>query len=46
MGRREYLRAIYERFRRSSKEKKGRSWTSSVVCDCHRKHAIRLLRGP
>jgi hypothetical protein len=47
MGRREYLRAIYERYRRSSKEKKGAILDEFCrVCDCHRKHAIRLLRGP
>ena len=47
MGRREYLRAIYERYRRSSKEKKGTILDEFCrVCDCHRKHAIRLLRRP
>ena len=47
MGRREYLRAIYDRYRRSSAEGKGKIldefWR---VCDYHRKHAIRLLSGP
>jgi hypothetical protein len=47
MGRREYLRAIYERYRRSSREKKGTILDEFCrMCDCHRKHAIRLLRGP
>jgi hypothetical protein len=47
MGRREYLRAIYERYRRSSKEKKGTILDEFCrVCDYHRKHAVRLLRGP
>ena len=47
MGRREYLRAIYARYRRSSKEQKGTILDEFCrVCDCHRKHAIRQLRGP
>jgi hypothetical protein len=47
MGRREYLRAIYDRYRRSSAEKKGTILDEFCrVCDYHRKHAIRLLRGP
>jgi hypothetical protein len=47
MGRREYLRAIYERYRRSSDEKKGKILDEFCkVCDYHRKYAIRLLRGP
>ncbi len=47
MGRREYLRAIYERYRRSSRERKGTILDEFCrVCGCHRKHAIRLLRGP
>jgi len=47
MGRREYLRAIYERYRRSSKEKKGAILDEFCrVCGYHRKHAVRLLRGP
>src|SRR2546428_10077239 len=47
MGRREYLRAIYDRYQRSSLEKKGtildEFWK---VCGYHRKYAIRLLNGP
>ena len=47
MGRHEYLRAIYDRYRRSSTEAKGKILDEFCrVCDCHRKHAIRLLRGP
>ena len=47
MGRHEYLRAIYARYRRSSTEVKGKILDEFCrVCDCHRKHAIRLLRGP
>jgi hypothetical protein len=47
MGRREYLRAIYERYRRSSKANKGTILDEFCrVCDYHRKHAVRLLRGP
>ena len=46
MGRREYLRAIYDRYRRSSTEGKGRILDEFCrVCGYHRKHAIRLLRG-
>jgi len=47
MGRREYLRAIYDRYRRGSAEVKGKILDEFCrVCDCHRKHAIRLLNGP
>ena len=47
MGRREYLRAIYERYRRSSAEKKGTILDEFCrICDYHRKYAIRLLGGP
>ena len=47
MGRREYLRAIYGRYQRSSDEKKGAILDEFCrVCDYHRKHAIRLLNGP
>src|SRR2546428_12890003 len=47
MGRHEYLRAIYDRYRRSSTEMKGKILDEFCrICDCHRKHAIRLLRGP
>jgi len=47
MGRREYLRAIYQRYRRSSAEKKGVILDEFCkVCGYHRKYAIRLLRGP
>jgi hypothetical protein len=47
MGRREYLRAIYERYHRSSAEKKGMILDEFCrVCDYHRKYAIRLLNGP
>src|SRR5437899_1951415 len=41
MGRHEYLRAIYDRYRRSSTEMKGKILDEFCrVCDCHRKHAI------
>jgi hypothetical protein len=47
MGRREYLRAIYQRYQRSSTEKKGPILDEFCrVCDYHRKYAIRLLGGP
>ena len=47
MGRREYLRAIYDRYRRGSAEVKGKILDEFCrVCDYHRKHAIRLLHGP
>lgn len=47
MGRHEYLRAIYARYRRSSTEVKGKILDEFCrVCDYHRKHAIRLLHGP
>jgi hypothetical protein len=47
MGRHEYLRAIYGRYRRSSTEMKGKILDEFCrVCDYHRKHAIRLLHGP
>src|SRR3989449_2159830 len=47
MGRHEYLRAIYDRYRRGSAEVKGKILDEFCrVCDCHRKHAIRLLNGP
>ena len=47
MGRREYLRAIHDRYRRSSPEKKGLILDEFCrVCGYHRKYAIRLLRGP
>jgi hypothetical protein len=49
MGRdskREYLRAIGERYRRASKEEKGLMLREfCAVCSYHRKHAIRLLNG-
>jgi hypothetical protein len=47
MGRLEYLRAIYDRYRRSSPEGKGKILDEFCrVCGYHRKHAIRLLHGP
>ena len=47
MGRREYLRAIYDRYRRSSVEQKGKILDEFCkVCSYHRKYAIRLLNGP
>jgi hypothetical protein len=47
MGRREYLGRIYDRYRRGSAEEKGKILDEFCrVCDYHRKHAIRLLRGP
>jgi hypothetical protein len=47
MGRREYLRAIHDRYRRSSPEKKGLILDEFCrVCGYHRKYAIRLLGGP
>jgi len=47
MGRREYLRAIYDRYRRGSPKQKGAILDEFCrVCDYHRKYAIRLLRGP
>ena len=47
MGRRDYLRAIYDRYRRGSDEAKGKILDEFCrVCDYHRKYAIRLLNGP
>jgi len=47
MGRREYLRAIYGRYRRSSAAKKSLILDEFCrVCGYHRKYAIRLLNGP
>jgi hypothetical protein len=47
MGRHEYLRAIYERYRRSSPAKKGLILDEfRRVCGYHRKYAIRRLNGP
>ena len=47
MGRREYLRAIYNRYHRSCDEKKGTILDEfCTVCDYHRKYAIRLLNRP
>ena len=47
MGRREYLRAIYDRYHRGSAEKKGAILDEFCrVCDYHRKYAIRLLSRP
>jgi hypothetical protein len=47
MGRREYLRAIHDRYRRSSVAKKGTILDEFCkVCGYHRKYAIRLLSGP
>lgn len=47
MGRREYLRTIHSRYRRSSDEKKGAILDEfCTVCDYHRKYAIRLLNRP
>jgi len=46
MGRREYLRAIYDRYQRSSLEQKGTILDEFCkVCGYHRKYAIRLLSG-
>ena len=47
MGRREYLRAIHDRYRRSSAAKKGPILDEFCkVCRYHRKYAIRLLNAP
>ena len=47
MGRREYLRAIHDRYRRSTAAKKGTILDEFCkICGYHRKYAIRLLRGP
>ena len=47
MGRREYLRAIYDRYHRGSPQEKGVILDEFCrVCDYHRKYAIRLLNGP
>jgi hypothetical protein len=47
MGRREYLRAIYDRYQRGSPAMKGAILNEFCrVCDYHRKYAIRLLNGP
>ncbi len=47
MGRREYLRAILDRYHRSGAEQKGTILDEFCkVCGYHRKYAIRLLNGP
>jgi len=47
MGRREYLRAIYDRYHRGSPEKKGTILDEFCrICDYNRKYAIRLLNKP
>jgi hypothetical protein len=47
MGRREYFKAIYQRYHRGSTEEKGRILDEFCrVCHYHRKYAIRLLNGP
>jgi len=47
MGRRDYLRAIYDRYRRSPAEAKGKILDEFCrVCDYNRKYAVRLLNGP
>ena len=47
MARLEYLRAIYDRYRRSSTEAKGKILDEFCrVTGYHRKSAIRLLHGP
>ncbi len=47
MARLEYLRAIYDRYRRSSSEGKGKILDEFCrVTGYHRKSAIRLLHGP
>ena len=46
-GRWEYLRAIYERYRRAGR--KAKKVILDEFCNntgCHRKYAIRLLNGP
>jgi hypothetical protein len=47
MSRREYLRAIYDRYRRSDAEQKGRILDEFCrICGYNRKYAIRLLNHP
>ncbi|MGH3858807.1 ISNCY family transposase [Actinokineospora sp.] len=47
MGRREYLKAIYNRYHRSAAEQKGTILDEFCeVCSYNRKYAIRLLNGP
>ena len=47
MGRREYLKAIYNRYHRSGAEQKGTILDEFCeVCSYNRKYAIRLLNGP
>jgi len=47
MSRREYLRAIWDRYHQGKPEQKGKILDEFCrVCDHHRKHAIRLLHGP
>jgi len=47
MGRREYLRAIFNRYRRSGAEQKGTILDEFCkVCGYNRKYAIRLLNRP
>lgn len=43
----EYLRSIYDRYQKASKEQKGQIVEEFCkVCKYHRKHAIRLLNAP
>jgi len=47
MGRRDYLRAIYDRYRRGTTETKGKILDEFCrVCDYNRNYAVRLLNGP
>ncbi len=46
-GKREYVQAIYARYRGARRPEKGRILTEFCrVVSCHRKSAIRLLNGP
>lgn len=48
MAKREYLAVMRRRYRktRSREEKKQILDEICATCDCHRKHAIRVMRGP
>lgn len=47
MGRREYLKAIFDRYQTGSRRQKGAILDEFCrICGYHRKYAVRLLRGP
>ena len=46
-AKREYVQAIYARYRRARRPDKGRILDEfCAITRCHRKHALRVLNGP